>query len=133
MVGTSGSAKLRFKPPTPIALSLPERTWAMVEGTEANDIWLSPPITSISAGPAPRNGTWTMSTPAISLNSTGPRCMKVPTPDEAYLSSPGLALARATSSWTEWNGSWALMDSTLGAVARIAIGANAASVSYGIL
>ena len=44
---------------------------------------LWPPITSIMAGPPPLNGTCTMSTPAISLKSSVPRCWKLPDPADA--------------------------------------------------
>ena len=123
MVGTSGSAKLGFSAPTPSARSLPERICAMDEGTEANTIWLLPATTSIIAGPAPRNGTCRRSTPAISLNSSGPRCRNVPTPDEAYFRSPGFSLASAISSLTDFTGRSALTDSRFGAVASMETGA----------
>ena len=38
-------------------------------------------------------GTWTKSTPVIALNSSPDRWSDVPTPDDAALSLPGLALA----------------------------------------
>ena len=65
-------------------------------------VW--PPTTSIMAGPPPLNGTCSMSTPASSLNSSPPRCWKLPTPAEAYCSSPGFCLASATSSLIECTG-----------------------------
>ena len=57
---------------------------------EGDLVW--PATTSISAGPAPRNGMCRMSTPASILNSSPARCRNVPTPDEAYCNSPGLCL-----------------------------------------
>ena len=64
----------------------------MLEVTEPNATLVWPPTTSISAGPAPRNGMCRRSTPASILNSSPARCRKVPTPDEAYCNSPGLRL-----------------------------------------
>ena len=45
------------------------------------------------AGAPPRYGTFTMLTPVIILNSSPATCSVEPTPDEAKLSTPGLALA----------------------------------------
>ena len=75
------------------------------------------------AGPPPLNGTCSKSTPAMSLNSSPPRCMKLPTPAEAYGTPPGFSLASATSSLTDLAGSSGLTTSTFGAEARNAIGA----------
>ena len=53
-------------------------------------------MVAVTAGAAPRNGMWAMSTPAIALNSSSASSVAVP-PD-AWLSLPGLALASAISS-----------------------------------
>src|SRR6516225_6924394 len=52
-----------------------------------------PPSRSVVAGAPPRYGTWTMSTPAIILNSSPTTCCGVPLPADAMLILPGLALA----------------------------------------
>jgi hypothetical protein len=49
-------------------------------------------------------------------------CGGVPLPPEAYLSSPGLALAIAISSLTEFAGTEGLTHSTVGAMASSVIG-----------
>ena len=96
----------------------------MLEVTEPNAILVLPATTSISAGPAPRNGMCRMSTPALSLNSSPPRCRNVPTPDEAYCRSPGFALASATSSLIDVHRQPGLTVTTFGAATSIATGAN---------
>ena len=53
--------------------------------------WL--PSTAVIAGPLPRNGTCTMSTPVIILNNSPAMWEVVPIPAEPKLSLPGLALA----------------------------------------
>ena len=47
------------------------------------DICTLPPTTALSAELASRNGTWTMSMPAIALNNSPARCGGVPMPDDA--------------------------------------------------
>ena len=49
-------------------------------------------MSSTSAGPAPLNGTWSMSHPVIDLNSSPDRCTEVPLPEDAMLIFPGFAL-----------------------------------------
>ncbi|MND08935.1 hypothetical protein D3C83_318950 [compost metagenome] len=65
------------------AFSLPALTSADVEPAEAIIIctWLAASPTT--AGPAPLYGTRTMSTPAMDLNSSGPKC-----DEEALLPDP---------------------------------------------
>src|ERR1043166_9581099 len=48
-----------------------------------NDICVAPEITALSAEFASRNGTCTMSMPAMVLNNSPARCGGVPMPDEA--------------------------------------------------
>jgi hypothetical protein len=52
-----------------------------------------PPKRSVNAGVEPRYGTWTISTPAIILNSSPERWCVDPMPADAMLILPGLALA----------------------------------------
>ena len=42
-----------------------------------------PPVTSMTAGPEPRNGTWVRSMPATRLNSSAARCAAAPCPELA--------------------------------------------------
>ena len=49
---------------------------------------------------APRNGTWTRSTPARILKSSPPRCCGVPTPTEPKLNLFGELRASSTKSLT---------------------------------
>src|SRR5215471_14844245 len=79
MVGTSGSTDERLAPPVPSARSLPDLMCGVVCTSEENITLVWPPITSIIAGPPPLNGTCSRSTPASSLNSSPPRCWKLPT------------------------------------------------------
>ena len=95
----------------------------MLDVTEPNAILVLPPTTSISAGPAPRNGMCRISTSAVILNSSPARCRNVPTPDEAYCRSPGLALASATSSLMLFAGRPGLTVTTFGAATSMATGA----------
>ena len=57
MVGTSGSTWLRVLPLTPSARSLPLFTWGDSVVTVAMIALVCPPVTSMTAGPEPRNGT----------------------------------------------------------------------------
>ena len=116
MVGTSGSTALRCSPPVPSARSLPLWICGTVCTMELNITLVWPPTTSIMAGPPPLKGTWSMSTPAISLNNSLPRCWKLPMPAEAYCRSPGCFLASAISSATEWTGSDGGNDQHIGAL-----------------
>src|ERR1700676_1793127 len=104
MVGTSGSTGLRSGPPVPSARSLPLWMCGTVCTMELNITLVWPPTTSIMAGPPPLNGTWRRSTPAVSLNSSPPRCWKLPMPAEAYCRSPGCFLASAIRSVIERTG-----------------------------
>ena len=61
-------------------------------GHDANMTSTCPPSRSVSAGPAPRYGTCTMSTPVIILNSSPPTWIEVPLPADAMLTLPGLCL-----------------------------------------
>src|SRR5262249_17833268 len=125
MVGTSGSTGLRVKPPVPSARSLPERMCGVVCTSEENITLVWPPTTSTIAGPPPLNGTCRMLTPAISLNSSPPRCWKLPMPAESYCNWPGFSLAAAKSSCTECTGSSGLTTSTFAPEARRGTGVNA--------
>src|SRR4051812_6219889 len=76
------------------------------------------------AGPPPLNGTCRRLTPAVSLNSSPPRCWKLPMPAEAYCSWPGFSLAAASRSFTECTGKSGLTTRTFGPDARMANGVN---------
>jgi DNA-binding transcriptional LysR family regulator len=72
---------------------LPERRYSIDWGIVSNITWTWPPSRSISAGAPPRYGTWSMSMPAIILNSSPSTWSELPLPLDAKLSLPGLALA----------------------------------------
>jgi hypothetical protein len=63
----SGSAAERVAVVIASARSLPNLMSAIDEGAEANMTSTCAPSTPVSAGPAPRKGTWTMSMPAPHL------------------------------------------------------------------
>src|SRR5512136_496939 len=113
MVGTSGSTAMRPRAPTPSARSVPDLMYGTVWATDGNVTLVWPPTTLSIDGPPPRNGTCTMSTPAISLNSSPPRCWNVPIPADAYSRSPGFALASVMNSLTEVTGTDGCTTSTL--------------------
>src|SRR3954469_23390329 len=73
----------------------------MDAATLANTICDSPARVATVAGPAPLYGTCTMSIFAIDFNSSPARCGVLPTPDDAYLIAPGLALASSMNSLIE--------------------------------
>ena len=72
---------------------MPALMYAIEEGMEANVTCTCPPSRSVRAGPAPRYGMCTMSTPAIILNSSPAMWLPAPVPADAMLTLPGLALA----------------------------------------
>jgi hypothetical protein len=75
---------------------------ALAVAKSAKIICVSPPMTPVTAGAPPRNGMLVMSTPAMALNNSSDS--RVAVPPEAWLSLPGLALASATSSCTDFAG-----------------------------
>src|SRR5215203_3325371 len=89
----SGAAGVRFAVVTPRPRSLS----AWISGSTApillNMTSTRPGSRSLSAGPAPRYGTWSISTLASRLNSSPERCTEVPWPDDAKVTLPLLALA----------------------------------------
>ena len=51
-------------------------------GIDTMRISICPPSAAVTAGPPPLNGTWTISTPVFSLNSSPAMCDGEPTPTE---------------------------------------------------
>ena len=92
-----------------------------------------PAITSIEAGPAPRNGMCRRSIPASILKYSMPVWSEPPVPPEAYWMSPGLALASAMNSLTDLAGRSGWTASMFGLVTNIAIGSHALAGSNGSL
>src|SRR5262245_60063274 len=92
-VGTSGSTGERVAGVTANGRSLPVRMCSVNDSMPSNMTCARPPSRSVSAGAAPRYGTWSMSTPAIILNSSPAMCGVVPLPTDAMMILPGLALA----------------------------------------
>ena len=104
-VGRSGSSAERVAVVTASARTLPPLMCGIDAAVVSNMSCTWPPIRSVIAPAAPRYGTCTMSTPAVSLNSSPAMWMPVPTPAEAKFSLPGLALACAISSGMVLTGS----------------------------
>lgn len=129
MVGTSGISGERFGPVTPSARSLPDCTCPCAAERTGKDISTCPPMVSLSAGPPPRYGMWTMATPATALKSSADMWNVLPVPAEAYESFPGWLFARATSSLTDFAGTRSLTTSTCCELATMPIGARSLSVS----
>src|SRR5215831_8963698 len=105
MVGTSGSAGDRLLLATARARSLPSFTCGTTGTDEVKAIGVWPAMVAPMANPALLYGTWTMSRPSDSRNSSPTRCPGVPVPGEAKLYLPGLDLMKPTRSLTVWTGS----------------------------
>src|SRR5262245_22048360 len=100
MVGTSGiddDVRLLM---TASTRSLPSLACGAAVVIDAKPIGVWPATTEVIAGPLPGKGTCTRSRPCVTLNCSPSRCDGVPSPGEAKLYLPGLALTRATSSLT---------------------------------
>src|SRR5262249_23099527 len=99
--GRSGIAGVRLAVVTASPRSLP----AWISGSTApillNITSTRPGIRSLRAGPAPRYGTCSISIRAMRLNSSPERWTEVPGPEEANVTLPLLALAKAMNSATE--------------------------------
>ena len=93
MVGKSGNSAERAAPVTPITRSVPAAICGVTTSAGENIRSMRPPSRSVTAGPVPRYGTCSSSTPAIWPNSAPERCDAEPAPDEPNVSLPGLALA----------------------------------------
>ena len=122
--GPRGAGRGACIPPTPSARSLPERICVHGRGMVAKASWCG--RRPRRSGPARRPGTARAGCRRrpVSLNSSAPRCVKLPTPAEAYCSFPGCSLASAISSLTDLTGSSGLTEITFGAEASIATGVN---------
>ncbi len=98
IVGTSGRPGVRLSAVTAIGRSCPALMPGMAASGSANDSWTSPPISAVTAGPPPLNGTCTMSRPVMVLNSSPARWGRLPLPAELKKNFPGCALMSAISS-----------------------------------
>src|SRR5687768_13410017 len=101
IVGMSGSDGERCGAVTPKPLSLPDLMNGIEDERLAKLKSTCPPSSPVSDSVAPLNGTWTVLMPAMLLKSSPERCTEVPAPELLKLSLPGLAFARAISSFTE--------------------------------
>src|SRR3990172_2371580 len=99
-VGTSGSSGERFGPVRASATSRFECTNGSTEEMPANIICDSPDNTATPAGPPPLYGMWATLMPAVVLNNSATRDRLLPVPPDAYLISPGSALASPIRSLT---------------------------------
>src|SRR5215831_18305697 len=104
-VGTSGYTGLRADP----VVAIGRTRLSAVNGTAPamleNASCTFPLMTSGYAAPMPRYGTCVISMPAASLIISPARWGAVPTPADAKLSLPGLALAQAMNSENVFTGS----------------------------
>src|SRR4026209_319995 len=78
--GTSGDGDAEV---TPMPRTVPPLICAAAVEAIENIIWTEPLTTALSAVFASRNGTCTISTPAMDLNSSPARCGGVPMPEDA--------------------------------------------------
>src|SRR5262245_54935516 len=122
-VGTSGKSGDRFGVVTANARSLPSLTCGTTGVTTVKAMRVWPASADWIAGADPLNGTWTRSSPCESLNSSPERCGVVPSPAEAKLYLPGLALISEMSSLTVRAGIEGCTVSTLGETAARVTGA----------
>ncbi|MNT95462.1 hypothetical protein D3C72_2373440 [compost metagenome] len=74
-------------------MSLPLLISAIDDGRLSNITCMVPPARSVSAGPLPLYGKWTMKVRVCVLNNSPARWIEVPLPLEAMLILPGLARA----------------------------------------
>ena len=80
MVGTSGSAELRFGVETASATSLRSRMKGSADAIVEKQKSTRPVITSVSTSGMPRNGTCTPSNPALKRKRSVVKCVDEPTP-----------------------------------------------------
>src|SRR5450631_2442060 len=104
-VGISGSALARVGLETAIGLTRPFLMKAIAAGSDENMTCTCPLARSVNAGGAPLYGTCVHVTLTMERNNSPARCVIVPLPAEATLSSPGLDLASAVKSFTVATGS----------------------------
>src|SRR4051794_20026373 len=98
--GTSGTAGKRSLPVTASALSCPDAIWPWTAETVSHSTSTCLPRSADVASGELRNGTCSMSTPAICFNNSPAKCWVAPKPGLAKVILPGLAFAAATSSFT---------------------------------
>src|SRR6266705_1224755 len=103
----------------------------MEEGRLSKITWTLPAMSSDSAGPAPLNGTWSMSQPVMDLNSSPDRCTDVPLLEDAILIFPGFALQYAMNSATVLAGKELVTSITFGVLTSPATGAMSRMKSKG--
>src|SRR5215468_2755635 len=130
IVGTSGSAGERPLLETASARSLPSLTSGTAGAVEPKEIGVWPATVDPIAGPPPLNGTCTRSRLRERRNNSPTRWGGVPVPGEAKLYLPGLALIRATRSWTVRAGSDGCTVSTAGAETAMVTGSKSLMGSY---
>src|SRR5262249_26780179 len=91
--GASGTTADRSVLPTAMILTLPALCCGTEVVTVSKNMSTSPPMTALSAGTAPGNGTCAYSTPSRSSIWIAERCAVDPAPFDANVSLPGLAAA----------------------------------------
>src|SRR5262249_6755862 len=120
MVGRSGRVAGRLALVTASARRLPALARAAAGGNPVKAIGVWPAMADCSAGPAPPNGTCTMSRSNDSRNSSPERCGVVATPAEAKLALPVLR-TWSISSPTVLTGRSGFTTRMLGETAEIVI------------
>ena len=88
-----------------------------------------PPSRSDIAGPTPLYGTCPTSMPVMDFRSSIERCRLLPTPADAKLILPGLALAAAMNSASVLNGCEGCTTSTFGSETSCVIGVRSRNTS----
>ena len=83
MVGTSGSASIRFSVVTASTRTAPLRTCCKVDADSAKCTFTWPPSSALSTSALPLNGTCTSLAPVWLLNISAARWVDVPPPDDA--------------------------------------------------
>src|SRR4029077_15597281 len=122
MLGTSGSARVRFVLVTASARSLPSLICGTAGGNEVNAMGVCPASVEPTARPALLKGTCTRSRPSNRRKCSPMRCGGVPVPGDAKLYLAGLDLTNAARSLTVWISSDGWTVSTEGELTAIVTG-----------
>src|SRR5258705_7337914 len=122
MVGVSGNAARRTGLMAASTRERPDLMCGCCGVSASNMSCTCPPATSAAPGALPLYGTCWIGAPVTVLKSSPTRCGAPPDPDDAKLILPGLALASAITSATDFAGTCALITISMGIVAYRHIG-----------
>ena len=113
MVGMSGESGLRSGIVVARPTSLPARICGSDGNRLSNRICTCPPSAAVSAGPAPRNGTWIIFSPVSCRNHAAVRCGLCPVPEVAKLTESGFFFRYAINSGIDFTGTEGCADTIL--------------------